>query len=60
MSKPLPSDESAIDGESSSTRPTPIRRGQRAQASSRTSKARRKRTATVGGIHQRTNKRGAW
>ena len=61
MSKPMPGDEPAIDGESATSRTTPpIRRGQRAQATSRSSKARRKRTAAVGGMHQRTNKRGAW
>lgn len=60
MSKLMPGDEPAIDGESATSRPTPTRRGQRAQVTSQSSKARRKRIGAVGGIHQRTNKRGAW
>lgn len=60
MSKSVAIDELTQDGEQALGRQAPIRRGQRAQATSRSSKARRKRAGTVGGIHQRTNKRSAW
>ncbi|BBO31540.1 hypothetical protein [Lacipirellula parvula] len=60
MNKSNHNEEDAGEGESAASRSVPRRGAQRVQSTNRSSKARRRRASTIGGIHQRTNKRSAW